>query len=659
MNKREENLIRILYEKKNTFVIIKEMAEYEGCSDKTIRNSLDRIEEYLRKFSSDLKLERIKGKGIQLKVKKNSKITLKDILGGNNFNGDILSDDERRFEVKYTLLMYTKPITLKKLAERYYVDTTVITYDLEEIGKQLQKYNLKIVSKQKIGTFIEGSEKDKREALSKSIKDLSEFNKRPTLKGIFMPYEIDLVNKGIMDLQNQIGIYFTDESCSALAIHVLFMVKRIKLNQAISIPKDEKDLVEKKPQYFWALKLSKYLEDKLSLIFPKNEVIYLAVHLIGVRYSSGNNIESMDFTSDSNSNIMDILLCRLLDNMEEVCKMPFKSDPILIEGLRLHLYGSLNRIKYGLSLDNPLFEEIKRMNPYLYYEALDTVDVFNSEYNIDIPKEEVAYIIIHFQASIERNNNSSLKKYSAIVVCHLGIGVSNYLQIKLEKIFPWIDFKDSVSVKEIQKYIKKNPIDFIFSTVDIDDPNIRYIKISSIIDRTEEARIREVVNNTSSNNLENKMKLHKFIDPKFIFLNKKFENKVQTIEFITSKLYESKRIDSEFRKSVFKREGIDSTEIGNFLAIPHGDADHIISSTIPILTLERPIIWDKEKVQIVFFLAVKKEDYSGSGTMRNFFKYLNDLSHDKESLEKLIKEDDIGKFLKGIEHHFNITRSPS
>jgi activator of the mannose operon (transcriptional antiterminator) len=232
MNKREENLIRILYEKKNTFVIIKEMAEYEGCSDKTIRNSLDRIEEYLRKFSSDLKLERIKGKGIQLKVKKNSKITLKDILGGNNFNGDILSDDERRFEVKYTLLMYTKPITLKKLAERYYVDTTVITYDLEEIGKQLQKYNLKIVSKQKIGTFIEGSEKDKREALSKSIKDLSEFNKRPTLKGIFMPYEIDLVNKGIMDLQNQIGIYFTDESCSALAIHVLFMVKRIKLNQA-------------------------------------------------------------------------------------------------------------------------------------------------------------------------------------------------------------------------------------------------------------------------------------------------------------------------------------------------------------------------------------------------------------------------------------------
>lgn len=648
MNKREENLIRILYEKKNTFIVIQEMVEREGCSDKTIRNSLDRIEEYLSKFSSDLKLERIRGKGIRLKIKEGSKITLKDILGNNYFNEYMLSNDERQFELLYTLLMDTKPVTLGELAERYYVNKKVITDDLNELGKQLERFNLKIVSKQKIGTFIEGTEKDKREALSHGIKGLGNLNKtKPTLKSIFMPYEIDLVNKAIADLQNHIKIYFTDESSDALAIHLLFMIKRIKLNQAISISQDKKDLVKRKPQYSWALKLAGYLEKNFSLIFPKNEIIYLAIHLLGMRYSSDSNMESMDFALESDTSIMEVLLNRLLYNMEEIYKLPFTSDEILIKGLRLHLYGSLNRIKYGLSLENPLFEYIKRMNPYVYYEALATVNEFNSEYNIRIPKEEVAYITVHFQASIERHNNGSLKKYTAVVVCHLGIGVSSYLQIKLEKIFPWMDFRGNISVKEIRKYVEDNPTDFIFSTVDIDNFETRYIKISPIIDKAEEIRIKKVLNsNMAYEDLNNQRKIHKFIDREFIFLNTNFKNKDEIIRFITSKLYKAGKVDFRFYKSVLKRELMDPTEIGNLLAIPHGNADYIILSTIAILTLKKPILWDNEKVQIVFLLAVRKEDYSKDDTMRNFFKHLNSLSNDEELLEKLIKEDNIGSFLK-------------
>src|SRR5690606_30197897 len=151
------------------------------------------------------------------------------------------------------------------------------------------------------------------------------------LKSIFMPYEMDLVNKAIMDLQNNIKIRFTDESSDALAIHLLFMIKRIKLNQAISISQDERDLVKRKPQYSWALKLAGYLEKNFSLIFPKNEITYLAVHLLGMRYSSGSNIESMDFALESDRGIMDVLLNKLLNNMEKICRVPFKSDEILIK----------------------------------------------------------------------------------------------------------------------------------------------------------------------------------------------------------------------------------------------------------------------------------------------------------------------------------------
>ena len=127
MNKREENLIRILYERKNNFVLIKEMAKEENCCDKTVRNSLDRVEEYLNKFSCGLKLERKKGKGICLRIKPHSKVTLKDILGNNYMKEDTISDDERRAELSYTLLMSTKAVTLEEFSKKYYVNKKIIT----------------------------------------------------------------------------------------------------------------------------------------------------------------------------------------------------------------------------------------------------------------------------------------------------------------------------------------------------------------------------------------------------------------------------------------------------------------------------------------------------------------------------------------------------
>ena len=651
MNKREENLVRILYEKKNIFVLVREMAEHENCSEKTVRNSLDRLDAYLAKFSDDLKLERKKGKGICLKIREGSKLTLNHILDSDHVSEDKLTNDERKFDLTYTLLISTKPVTLKKLAQKYYVNKKIIADDLKDIGKQLERYDLKIVSKQKVGNFVEGLEKDKREALSRIIKNLGEFNKtKSILKSIFMPYEIDIVNKSIMDLQDDINASFTDESISALTIHILFMIKRIKLDQFIMLSESEKKLVKSKIQYSWAVELAKSLENVFSIKFPEDEIVYMAINLLGIKYTNGSNMEMGNFIEHSDSSIIDILIGMLLDDLENVeDDVSFKSDEVLKQALRLHLYASLNRINYGLPLENPILDKIKQMNPYLYYEILDIVDRFNARYKMHIPREEVAYITIHFLASIERNRKDAGKKYSAVIVCHLGIGISNYLQIKLEKIFPWIDFKGSISLKEVRRYAKNNSVSFIFSSVDIDEPGIDYIKISPIIDKADEANIKEAVNKRIAG-MESKRngKIDKFIYKKFIFLKKDMKNKIEVIRFIADKLQSSGRIDDAFLDSVLKRENIDSTEIGNLLAIPHGDADHIISSTISILTLKKPIIWDKEQVQIVFFLAVKKEDYSKDNTMRNFFRCLNNIITSRETIDKLIKENDVGCFLKSI-----------
>ena len=59
-------------------------------------------------------------------------------------------------------------------------------------------------------------------------------------------------------------------------------------------------------------------------------------------------------------------------------------------------------------------------------------------------------------------------------------------------------------------------------------------------------------------------------------------------------------------------------------------------------------MWGDDKVQIVLLLAVKKEDYSKDNAMRSFFKCLNNIISNKETLDNLIKENNVDRFLELI-----------
>ena len=58
--------------------------------------------------------------------------------------------------------------------------------------------------------------------------------------------------------------------------------------------------------------------------------------------------------------------------------------------------------------------------------------------------------------------------------------------------------------------------------------------------------------------------------------------------------------------SIFEREEMSSTSIGDLVAIPHPIYNECGTSFISILILNKPIIWDDLFVQVVFLLNVEK-----------------------------------------------------
>ncbi len=107
--------------------------------------------------------------------------------------------------------------------------------------------------------------------------------------------------------------------------------------------------------------------------------------------------------------------------------LDFHKDQELINGLNIHLDPVLKRLSYDLSVSNPMLHDIKKMYPYLFHLIIDVLEDINQTFDLCIPEEEAAYLTLHFQATIERSRRSSHNPKRTIIVCHMGIGMSQLL----------------------------------------------------------------------------------------------------------------------------------------------------------------------------------------------------------------------------------------
>ena len=94
------------------------------------------------------------------------------------------------------------------------------------------------------------------------------------------------------------------------------------------------------------------------------------------------------------------------------------------------------------------------MYPYLFHLIIDVLEDINQTFDLCIPEEEAAYLTLHFQAAIERLRRSSHNPKRTIIVCHMGIGMSQLLRTKIERKFHHITVKECIAKAELTEYIK-------------------------------------------------------------------------------------------------------------------------------------------------------------------------------------------------------------
>lgn len=99
------------------------------------------------------------------------------------------------------------------------------------------------------------------------------------------------------------------------------------------------------------------------------------------------------------------------------------------------------------------------------------------------------------------------------------------------------------------------------------------------------------------------------LNENLVVFNLKANNKQQVFEKMTNLFFDNKVIQnkSKFIDAVNYREKIDTTGVGNGIAIPHGKSATVKKSAVAVAKLDQNIEWnslDGKPVKYVFLLAI-------------------------------------------------------
>lgn len=511
-------------------------------------------------------------------------------------------------------------IKMEDICDKIFVSRSTLSNDLKEVREKLSYFHLDLETKPAYGLRIIGSEFHKRSCISQYFyhtngSDDIYLSQTKSTK------QQEEIAKILYETMVEQSFKLTDIGFQNLVIHIMIALIRLK-EKPQQTPYEYDQYIQKSREYEIAKIICQLLENHFHVHFPDIEIYYIALHLSGkkaVQYSA-------------NTLFMDQQYEELIDNMlkevKEKYNMDFLADLDLRTSLALHLQPMLNRIKYGMFIQNPLLEQIKSENSLAFEISVLAASYISQYLQQTVSENEIGYIALHFALAIERYRKQGPKK-NIIIICASGMGSSQILLYKVKQ-----KFKDSINsiyvteLYELQK-VDQSSYDFILSTVPIPfKTQIPAIHVQYFLNDDDMISLSEVFVNQDDN--------MSFVDQYFhsdLFFNDlKGKNKEDIIQEMCQRIRIVKNIPKEFEDEVLKREKYSVTEFGNAIAMPHPMKPLTDETFVAVGIFNKPIKWSKQNVKYVFLLSIQKDSKEALGLLH---ETLSSLVFDKKAMQDL------------------------
>lgn len=320
MNKRTKDIVGELLKTDRTLTIT-ELAQHFKVSERTIRNDLNSINEWLEENQlSQITL----GSSGRIQYQPEIEEVQKFVLD-NDFYSYKLSKEERKLLTAAILLSSSEYTTLAGIADTLFVSRVTVINDLDEVKQYIAREQLQVISHSNKGLRVDGEESRKRRMLLMMNRSQQEYGQLDfagnTLKRLIGTDggEQTVIQKIINEQEHSNGSFLTDDSFQELVLYLSILLKRVRQGEYI-----EPQKAQHNSRYAMAAGILKYLAQYCQIVVTEDEVLYLGILLTGLRY-----LKKDDFNSDIVKT--QLITRQFIESVSRTLELDFNNDYVFYE----------------------------------------------------------------------------------------------------------------------------------------------------------------------------------------------------------------------------------------------------------------------------------------------------------------------------------------
>lgn len=385
-----------------------------------------------------------------------------------------------------TLMILTRdqPLSLDHFSIDLKISKNTALSYVKKTNIYLEENDLSLKFSRKNGYHMVGDEWDKRMVLFQVIAKLyKKYGERiiSQLMETSQKYT-NTVQQNIIIIENYLNIKYVDEEFYPLVHFVAAVLLRIEKGKAI----EENRIHDKREIENTGIYQSLTY---LMVDFPEissDEKIFIALQLLSTNVRNKNVLADKDLPSLENA------LWEFLTEFEAHTFLVLRDKKELLQKLINHFRPAYYRIKYNITVENVLYDQIRSKYRVLHNFVRDSITPLEDFFQTTIADEEIAYITLFIGGHlIEKDTDDfEAKIIKAVILCPNGISMSNLIENNLRELFPEFLFYPTNSVREYQDF--RLPHDIVFSTVPIQSNKKVYV-INDILNKSEQTELRQHV----------------------------------------------------------------------------------------------------------------------------------------------------------------------
>lgn len=598
LSAKQKELLNILLRQQQKCTV-EQYASMLNVSKRTVYSYLDLLEPELTQRG--YQLIRSPGQGVEV-------IKGKSINDETDEETDLFSIENRRMEMIYRILLKQEQVPFQTFCDEFYVSESSIRKDIVYMNQMLGnpehlRFN---ISHKEIIVSGEVNERTTCEALIHLNEGFLIGNdwqsKLIHLASLYDIKIIETVMSLVTDYIHDVKINLAEHymvNISSVLIVLTSMAAEGRHIQDVDNLLDY-DRIRFLPNQILAKQFLGTLADQLALTFSEGDSQFLVEYLVADRIQIHNFEKIVDADR--------IIFEKILKKMEMLIYVDFSSNEDYRNNLLLHLNAMAFRLRKGLKLKNDLLRQIKKEFEMLFNLTWVVLESEADALHIRISEDEVGFLVIHFQNFIDQQQRTK----RILLICPQGIATSEMILNRLRMVLPAFNAIETASTSKAYR-CNLDSIDFVVSTVDVEDIHKPVVRVSPVITDEDLRNImsfyqQQILQPSRHERKELKLlTLMQYIKSDFV-IEGDAENKEEIILNMAAKLQMAGYVNEGYGQTMLNRETNGSTDNIYQIALPHGDIKLVNKTIISFYLLKTAKKWKNHVVKLVIFFNIAEND---------------------------------------------------